>query len=392
MADQRVPDSGEQASGGPNRAGGGRRKPEAIRIAQRDIRLAEQALKDAKKLGSPTDIKLAEDRLKEARQALRRIQNAAPGEDRQEARRDFMEDYFERLGPEAASLARRDPELRKLFDEAIRKGWDEATFLSELKKTDWWKDPKKGSSWREAFDMEFNQPPGVWQESLDDAKQRIRDLAQQLYNITIPEDVLDKIARRYYYQGWGKSDDRGLKVWLAGQFGKQGDAADEEGGTELTPGGMVLDTERSLRDAARNYGVFRTDDWFKRTAASILNPDSGFTEDDAWNELIAEAETLYPAFAGKLSKDRSVRDVGAGYFSQLARYLEINDPDMINIQDPLLQKAFMNVDENGNPVAMPLWQFTQEIKKDGRWQYTTNALNTYSQIGSDLARMMGFVG
>jgi len=52
----------------------------------------------------------------------------------------------------------------------------------------------------------------------------------------------------------------------------------------------------------------------------------------------------------------------------------------------------MNVDANGNPAAMPLWQFTQEIKKDGRWQYTTNALNTYSQIGSDLARMMGVVG
>jgi hypothetical protein len=41
---------------------------------------------------------------------------------------------------------------------------------------------------------------------------------------------------------------------------------------------------------------------------------------------------------------------------------------------------------------MPLWEFNQAIKKDERWQYTTNALSTYSQIGSDLARMMGFVG
>ena len=387
MADQPRTDP-DAPSGGPNRSGGGKRKPEAIRIAQRDIRLAEQALKDAKEIGSAEGIKLAEDRLKEARQALRRIQNADPGEDRQEARRDFMEDYFQRLGPEAASLAKRDPELRKLFDEAIRKGWDDLTFLSELKKTDWWKDPEKGSSWRQAFELEFNNPPGVWQEALEDAKVKIRDLAQSMYNITISEDVLDKIARRYYYQGWSKGDERGLRVWLSSQFGKQ--SADPE--ADLTPGGMLLDQERTLRDAARNYGVFRSDDWFKKTSQSILNPDSGFTEDDAWNELIAEAESLYPAFAGKLSRDRSVRDVGAGYFSQLARYLEINDPDMIDIQDPLLQKAFMNVDENGNPAAMPLWQFTQEIKKDGRWQYTTNALNTYSQIGSDLARMMGVVG
>ena len=82
MADQRVPDSGEQASGGPNEGSGGRRKPEAIRIAERDVRLAEQALKDAKELGSAEGIDLAEGRLKEARQALRRIQNADPGEDR----------------------------------------------------------------------------------------------------------------------------------------------------------------------------------------------------------------------------------------------------------------------------------------------------------------------
>ena len=389
MADQ--PRTGPDApSGGPNRSGGGRRKPEAIRIAERDVRQAEQALKDAKATGSATDIKLAEDRLKESRQALRRIRTAAPGEERQEARRDFMEDYFERLGPEAASIIRGAPQLGDLFDEAIRKGWDDATFISELKKSDWWKDPKKSSAWREAFRMEFEEPPGVWRGNLDKAKQAIRDMANQMYNIVIPEDVLEKIARRYYYQGWN-TDDRGLRVWLARQFGKQSDGV-EEGGTELTPGGMVLDTERSLRDAARAYGVFRSDDWFKRTAASILNPDSGFTEDDAWNELISEAESLYPVFAGKLSKDRSVRDVGAGYFSQLARYLEINDPELIDLQDPLLQKAFTNVDANGNPTAMPLWQFTQEIKKDGRWQYTTNALNTYSQIGSDLARMMGFVG
>jgi len=126
MADQPRNDP-DAPSGGPNPSGGGKRKPEAIRIAQRDIRLAEQALKDAKEIGSAEGIKLAEDRLKEARQAFRRIQNADPGEDRQDARRDFMEDYFDRLGPEAASLAKRDPELRKLFDEAIRKGWDEGT-------------------------------------------------------------------------------------------------------------------------------------------------------------------------------------------------------------------------------------------------------------------------
>lgn len=385
MADQRIPDSGEQASGGPTE---GNDKPRAIRLAERDIRLAEKAVADAKDLGSETALKAARDRLKEARKALQRIRAADPGEDRREARQDFMEDYYSRLGPEAASLARRDPELRKLFDEAIRKGWDEATFDSELRKTDWWKDPKKGSSWQAAFQMEFQGSPGQWNEALRIAKDTIRDLADELYDIDIPEDLLNKIARRFYYQGWGNDDNRGLRAWLSSQFSKQAEA----GGEGFTPGGMYTATYNTLRDTARAYGVDRPDSWLDKTARDILNPNSGYSDDDAINELIAEAESLYPVFAGKLSKDRSVRDLGAGYINQLSRYLELPDPDSIDLTDPLLQRAFTNVGEDGNPSLMPLWRFNQEIKKDERWQYTTNALSTYSQIGSDMARMMGFVG
>ena len=377
------PVSEDAPSGGPN---SGKKKPESIRIAERDVRLAEEALKDARELKSETGIAAAQERLKEARSALRRIQNADPGADRQEARRDFMDDYFNRLGPEAASLARNDPELRTLFDEAIRKGWNEGTFLSELKKTDWWKDPKKGVSWRQAFELEFNNPPGVWQESLSKAKQKIRDMADDLYNIQISEDVLDKIARRFYYQGWN-TDERGLKVWLAGQFGQQ-----LTGGTELTPGGALLDVERTLSDAVREYGLTRDADWASRTAQQILNPDSNYDEDDAWNELIAEAESKYPVFAGRLSKDRSVRDLASGYIGELAQMLELRDPSSVDLNDPLLKRAFTSLDEKNQPRLMPLWEFNQQIKKDERWQYTNNALNTYSSIGSDLARMMGFVG
>jgi hypothetical protein len=384
MTDQRIPDSGAPASGGPNDV---KRKPEAIRIAERDIRLAEQALADEKKTGSETSIAAAEDRLREARAALRRIRKADPGEDRREARRDFMEDYFNRLGPEVANLVRTDDELRQLFDEAVRKGWDAQTFNSELKKTDWWKDPKKGLSWRNAFELEFNNPPGVWNEALKTARDKISELANELYNIVIPDDVLNQIARRYYYQGWN-SNERGLKVWLARQFRNQSAAPD----ANLTPGGALLDTERTLSEAAREYGLTRDADWARKTAQRILNPNAKYDEDDAWNELITEAESKYPVFAGRLSKDRSVRDLASGYIGELAQMLEIRDPNSIDLSDPLLKRAFTSLDEKNQPRLMPLWEFNQAIKKDERWQYTNNALNTYSSIGSDLARMMGFVG
>lgn len=388
MATVPIVDPDTATSGTATGTGGGQRrqKPEAIRLAEQDIRIAERELREEKKGGSKTAIDAAQDRLKEARAALRRIRQAPEGEKRQEARQDFLREYYDRLGPEVANLVRTDDELRDLFNEGIRKGWDERTFYRELRDTDWWKDPKKGQSWRDAFKMEFQDAPGVWIEKLGDAEKAIAKLANDLYNIEIPPEILKNVARRFYYQGWN-TDDEGLRVWLSKQFSNQ-----RKGDTELTPGGQLLDTERVLTEAARAYGVDRDSKWVRQTARKILNPNAKFDEDDAWNEIIAEAESLYPVFAGKLSKDRSVRDLGAGYINQLYRRLELASPDEVDLSDPLLRRAFTSPNEKGEPVLMPLWQFEQEIKKDDRWQLTNNARDTYMAAGTSLLRAFGFTG
>jgi hypothetical protein len=361
-----------------------------VRLLERQLRDAENNLKLGRQNNAP-DIEALEKAVVDAQKSVEKYR-ASRGQDRRRLTDKYLGDYYDNVGDWVRDLVQQNPALITLFSKAVSNNWSTEKFIGEIYKSDWWKEQKdkgRGNRWLEAFIME-NDPAnqGKWLDSIEAVKQKIRDLADSVYNMQVDEGELDKIARRYLYQGWDLADERGLKVWLARQFGKRTEAGDEA----LTPGGLVLDYERQLNDAARNFGLFRPNDWAAKTAASILDPESGLTEDDAWNDLIAEAESLYPAFAGKLAKDRSVRDVAAGYIGQLARYLEINDPEMIDLQDPLLQKAFTNLDQNSNPALMPLWQFTQEIKKDGRWQYTTNALDTYSRIGSDLSRMMGFVG
>lgn len=382
MATEPSAPSNDAPSGGPRPE---KRGTEAVRIAEREVRLAQQAVKEAKDLGSEEALQAAKDRLKEAQAALRRLRKPDSAEGRREARDDFMDDYFARLGPEVANLVRTDPELRRLFDEATRKGWKADVFMSELRKTDWWNDPKKGFSWREAFRMEFQTSPGEWAESLEVAKNKIRDLADDLYGIDVPDDILNRIARRYYYQGWSK-DDRGLRSWLARQFRTQ--SRDEK--APVSAGGLLLAQERALTEAVRAYGVERDSKWISQTARKILNPQANFDEDDAWNEIIAEAESLYPVFAGKLSKDRSVRDLGAGYINQLYRRLELASPDEVDLMDPLLRRAFTTPNDKGEPALMPLWQFEQEIKKDDRWQLTNNARDTYMNAGTSLLRAFGF--
>jgi hypothetical protein len=329
----------------------------------------------------------AKDAVREARKTVERLTSGSRG-DRREARQDFMGDYYNELGgPWIAELVKRDAELRRLFEKAIRTD-DVDGFMEDLYQSKWWNDPKKSTSWKMAFQQEFAKDKTGWNQSIEDAKLAIREAADDVYNMVVPEAILDQIARRYMYEGWSRNDNRGLKVWLATQFGKQ--AADPE--SDLTPGGALLDVERTLSDAVREYGLTREADWARLTAQQILNPNSDYDQDDAWNELIAEAESKYPVFAGRLSKDRSVRDLASGYIGELAQMLELRDPSSVDLNDPLLKRAFTSLDEKNQPRLMPLWEFNQQIKKDERWQYTNSALNTYSSIGSDLARMMGFVG
>ncbi len=384
MADQ--PLTGNDApSGGPNPD---RSVPFSVAQAQRELREAERTLKQyeqEKVKGQLLDD--AKDAVREARKTVERLTSGSRG-DRREARQDFMGDYYNELGgPWIAELVKRDAELRRLFEKAIRTD-DVDGFMEDLYQSKWWNDPKKSTSWKMAFQQEFAKDKTGWNQSIEDAKLAIREAADDVYNMVVPEAILDQIARRYMYEGWSRNDNRGLKVWLATQFGKQ--AADPE--SDLTPGGALLDVERTLSDAVREYGLTREADWARLTAQQILNPNSDYDQDDAWNELIAEAESKYPVFAGRLSKDRSVRDLASGYIGELAQMLELRDPSSVDLNDPLLKRAFTSLDEKNQPRLMPLWEFNQQIKKDERWQYTNSALNTYSSIGSDLARMMGFVG
>ena len=384
MADQ--PLTGNDApSGGPNPD---RSVPFSVAQAQRELREAERTLKQyeqEKVKGQLLDD--AKDAVREARKTVERLTSGSRG-DRREARQDFMGDYYNELGgPWIAELVKRDAELRRLFEKAIRTD-DVDGFMEDLYQSKWWNDPKKSTSWKMAFQQEFAKDKTGWNQSIEDAKLAIREAADDVYNMVVPEAILDQIARRYMYEGWSRNDNRGLKVWLATQFGKQ--AADPE--SDLTPGGALLDVERTLSDAVREYGLTREADWARLTAQQILNPNSDYDQDDAWNELIAEAESKYPVFAGRLSKDRSVRDLASGYIGELSQMLELRDPSSVDLNDPLLKRAFTSLDEKNQPRLMPLWEFNQQIKKDERWQYTNNALNTYSSIGSDLARMMGFVG
>ena len=364
-----------------------------VGILERELKDAQDRLKSARQNNAP-DLKSYEQAVEDAKKALNKFNNAE-GSDRRRLTDRYLNDYYDQVGDWVRDLVKQFPQLTALFSKAIKNGWSDQEFISEIYKSSWWKEQKKlgrGNRWLEAFILE-NDPAqqGRWLDSIESVKQKIKDLADSLYNMPLDEANLDKIARRYLYQGWDLNDERGLRVWLAGQLQRELGAEPVDGEEGFTPGGMLADYERSFRDAVRGFGVQRTEDWYRNTAAAILNPDSGITEDDIWNEIIAEAESLYPALAGKLSKDRSVRDAVNGYLAWAAQILEI-DPESMELTDPALSKALGYSGADGNPTLMPLWEYRKELRKDPRWQQTDNARSSYSDLASTFLRSMGAIG
>jgi hypothetical protein len=359
-----------------------RKRPFAVEQADRDVAAAKQELDRAKESGSQTAIDEAQAAYDEA-VATREGLRGKTREERREARQQFMQDYYNEYGPYIAQLVKEDPELRQLLQDAISNGWDAREFDDALRETDWWRDTGKTNAWMQAFQLEFGDAPGgEWEKQLDTSAERVLDFAAR-YGLTLDEGVVERIARRAIYEGW---DDRDLQEWLA-ERARQGIRGDT-----YEAGGTVETKAASLKRLASDFGLKYSDEWFTRRAINIMDPSQRFTEEDFINQMVAEAEQLYPVFQGRLSADYTLRDAAGSYIGQMANLLELPDPSQIDLTDPLLGKAFNSVMDNGTPQLMSLWDFTKEVRKDDRWQYTNNAYQTYTNIGTGLARMMGFSG
>lgn len=411
----------------------------ALDNARRDLNKAKQDLADAEKeKQGETSLRRLREAVQRAQKAFDRLNNA---EGRQLERRvnKYLDDYYADYGWWVRELVNSDPELRRVFQRAIRQGLDADQFVQELMQTDWWQDPKRDQTWREAFMLEYGLSPGDWNTTLEDAKVTIQDVADDVLDRELTEYELEQISRRYIYQGWDQNNFRDLRAWLVandtrsenvvGNATKRLENAEQKladaqargarkdvirrlqarvddaraavesantvAGGPRGVGGSLVTTEKSLQDMARQFGLDYEAAWYTERSRLINDPNARMSIEDIAAEMAQAAADLYPVFKDRLGvgadgQITTVRDLAGAYIGQLSRLLEI-DGDQIDLRDPLLAKAFNSqMDESNNPKLMSLWDFQKEIRKDDRWQETGNALDIYSRIGSELTRAMGF--
>ena len=296
-----------------------------------------------------------------------------------------------------ASLINSNDELKKLFNDAMKGNWPDARFQAEFLNTKWAQE--HAESWQNAERARLSAV-GTYANSYNRMREAIARVAVQMgetvtpdqlgpeiTDLSKPHDRLNNLTEWALDQSWGKGvDETALRQHIA-QVGKLNTAL---------PGGEAANTMNTLKEIARNYGMSNLsmpggNDYFSNAAQSIL---LGKSTEDTWKtDIMNQAKDKYRAFAAQIDAGQTVQALAAPYINSLANILEVPytsiDISSSTGDGKMVADALTNVDANGKPQAIPLYDFEKKIQADPRWQYTNNARDKVMGGVESLLRTFG---
>jgi len=307
-----------------------------------------------------------------------------PGSVRETVQKTREQVYMDYAWVLALVEADKTNSLRNVFNWIIRKSvenarrdvplaqpFTEAELEREISRTEW---KKSRDSIRAQADIDRERFPQDWERSVADIRANLVELAQQ-YGIQISDEDLDNLALEARLAGWDRDQTRrSLEPFLQSTLADEGDLM-----------GTAGDTETELLNWVRLNGL----DLSRQDLANYI---SNIT---LGRQTLADAQQdirqtylagMYPAWADRIRAGDDPSNIFAPYRNSARNLLEL---DTIDLNDPIMKRAAQYVGPDGKPGQLPLYEFESEIRKDPRWQYTDNAYESYTSVGTDLLRMFG---
>jgi hypothetical protein len=142
-----------------------------------------------------------------------------------------------------------------------------------------------------------------------------------------------------------------------------------------------------LQQLTRGLGLGYNPEQLEQQAVNIASGRETFQQLEF--SLRSIAGEAFPMFKDRILAGETVSQIASPYVSSMSRILEIPD-SAIDLSDPSneIRKALIG----DGKVAKPLWQFEQELFKDARWQFTSNARDTMDRVSMDILQRFGVMG
>ena len=259
------------------------------------------------------------------------------------------------------------PELQAVFD--LWNSGNEAQAKASFLNTSFYKN--NNQLVRERLTAQANQP-GAYAKNLEDYTIKTRKRLTSA-GVKVDEATFKNLVNTAYTTGM--SDDQvdqyivshGLTGKIGGQTG--GDVA-------------------ALQSYARSFGVGA---YFDKAYWSQKSTDlfaGSTTTQDIEADIRTKAASAFPAYADQINNGVSVDAIASAYKGSIASILEV-DPDSITYDNKYLKQALQSVDDKGQPMTKPIWQFEKELRQTKDWEYTNNARDTIDNLSLKVLRDWG---
>lgn len=277
----------------------------------------------------------------------------------------------------ALAFFRSNPELWKLFNQAIKQTWTADRFTARLRGTDWFK--KHSASVRNAI-LQEKADPASYKAAVDQMFATVKDAWGSMYGRAgMDNKDLRAWAETAHRLGWSQAE-------LIDHMTKGIDYRKLLRSKGV--GGAAAEAEGQVRALATAYGVDLGDQWRANQVKRIMNGDD--TIEGVRSRVQELAMREYKAFADAIAGGQTVQDIADPYIQKMASLLELN-PNDVSISNKLIQQALKQRTPDGKPAAMDLNDFENLLRQDSRWQYTKNAREEVSSVVAQIAQAFGAI-
>jgi hypothetical protein len=275
----------------------------------------------------------------------------------------------------ALAFMESSPELKKLFNQAVRGTWTADKFIAKLRDTKWFK--HHSANVRNAI-MQETSDPATYKANVDQMVATVRDTWGSMFGASgMSDKQLRSWAETAHRMGWSEAQlvDRMTQGLNYRKLLKSN-----------ALGGKAAEAKGQVDNLLANYGIDLGDKWKAAQLEKIMEGDDSIQGVQGRVRDLAMRE--YKAFADRIAAGETVSEIADPYVQKMASLLELNPHD-VGLQDKMIQNALKQSTPDGKPAAMDLATFQDFVRKDKRWQYTDNAKKQVADVTENLLRSFG---
>lgn len=269
-----------------------------------------------------------------------------------------------------------NPELKRLFNQALAGNWTGERLLQAAQNTKWFKTTP--TSARELLLLQTSDP-ATYNARVSEMRLHVTELAVEIgHSISGPaRNALVALALR---NGWNDSQIRSYM----GRWNYVYKAATRGG----TLGGQIGQVQQRLNQAQRDYGVRLAK---KEIGTALQGIASGrSTEERAMERIRRVAMSAFPGLKDEIQGGITVRDYAESYIQSMAKLWEKN-PEDIDLFDTTLRGALSVKGKDGKFSAMALPEFETKLRKSKQWLRTDNAQDDVASNAHGILQSFGVV-